>query len=223
MSPGNGNDRFTEARRALLREIEAEISATADWTGYQSLDRRVCDALMQVPRHEFVPPGMLGRAYSNEALPIGQGQTISQPFVVALMTELLAIGGGDRLLEIGTGSGYQAAIASRLAAQVWSVEQNAALAAAAAERLDRLGYDTVSVCEGDGSGGWPDAAPYDRIIVTAQTEEIPPALISQLLPGGRIVLPLGGRVRQMLTLVTLRSDGGTDLKPILPVAFVPLV
>ena len=178
---------------------------------------------MQVPRHEFVPPGMLDAAYRNEAVPIGHGQTLSQPAIVALMTELLAIGAGDRLLEIGSGSGYQAAIASRLAAHVWSVEQNASLAAAAAERLDRLGYDTVSVCEGDGIGGWPDAAPYNCIIVTAQTEEIPPALISQLLPGGRIVLPLGGRVRQMLTLVTLRPDGGTDLRPVLPVAFVPLV
>jgi protein-L-isoaspartate(D-aspartate) O-methyltransferase len=223
MTSGNGGGHNGDERRGMLREIEAEVAATADWTGRRRLDSRILDALLQVPRHEFVAPDASDLAYRNDALPIGHGQTISQPFIVALMTDLLALQATDRVLEIGTGSGYQAAILSRLVAHVWSVEVIASLAASARERLTRLGYDNVSVLEGDGAAGWPEQAPFDAIIVTAQSKSIPPALITQLAPGGRLVLPLGGSGRQMLTVVSLRPDGQTEQKPVLPVTFVPLV
>ena len=219
---GSNDDGFSDDRRALLRTIDAEFAATASWTGRSYPDARIRDAVLAVHRHEFVPDEARGEAYVDNALPIGFGQTISQPFIVALMTDLLSVGPTGRVLEIGTGSGYQAAVLSRLVEHVWTVEVVSGLAVSAAERLERLGYDNVTVRHGDGHAGWPDHAPYDAIIVTAQSETVPSALLAQLKPGGRLVLPLGGAGRQMLTIVTKRVDGGFDQRPILPVAFVPL-
>ena len=223
MTAGSDGDRSIDERRALVRAIDAQFAAAEAWTGRAGPDPRVRDAMLQVPRHEFVSDDSGDAAYLDTALPIGLGQTISQPFIVALMTDLLDTGPTDRVLEIGTGSGYQAAVLSRLVEQVWSVETLPGLAASAAERLERLGYDNVSVRHGDGHAGWPQHAPYDGIIVTAQSPTIPPALLVQLKPGKRLVLPLGGSERQMLTVVTKRPNGRADQRPVLPVAFVPLV
>ncbi len=221
---GNDADRFAAERRELVREIEAEVTATADWTGCARLDRRVIEAIAQVPRHEFVPRSETNISYINNALPIGHGQTISQPYIVALMTDLLEIGPDSTVLEIGTGSGYQAAVLSRLVGQLYSIEVVPELAASAAERLQRLGYANVSVKAGDGAAGWPEHEPFDSIIVTACAAGVPSALIEQLAVGGRLVLPVGGSDRsQMLTVVTKQADGSTTDRAVLPVAFVPLV
>ncbi|MEK9661135.1 MAG: protein-L-isoaspartate(D-aspartate) O-methyltransferase [Alphaproteobacteria bacterium] len=213
---------YAAARDGLMREIADEVAATAGWTGRAHLAPCVIEAMMRVPRHEFVPPDERAFAYANRPLPIGQGQTISQPYIVALMTDLLEVGAGDTVLEIGTGSGYQAAVLSELVRHVWSIETVPELAASAAERLARLGCDNVTVRQGDGALGWPEQAPFDGIIVTAQCNDVPPALVEQLAPDGRLVLPLGGAGRQMLTVVTKTPDGGTDRQAVLPVAFVPL-
>jgi protein-L-isoaspartate(D-aspartate) O-methyltransferase len=220
---GKDADRYAEERRVLVREIEAEVAETANWTNRDRLDRRVVEAIAAVPRHEFVPRGERNYAYLNNALPIGHGQTISQPYVVALMTDLLAVGPESTVLEIGTGSGYQAAVLSRLVRQVWSIEVVPELAAGAAEALKRLGYDNVTVRQGDGAAGWPEHAPFDGIIVTAQAADVPPALVEQLAPHGRLVIPLGGSGTQMLSVVTRNPDGTVAREAILPVAFVPLV
>ena len=223
--PGSGgDDEFAGERDALVREIEAEVAATAEWTGRDRLDHRVIAAISNVPRHEFVPRAERTVAYINNALPIGHGQTISQPYIVALMTDLLDSKPDSRILEIGTGSGYQAAVLSKLVGEVWSIEVVPELAASAAERLKRLGCDNVTVKDGDGAAGWPKHAPYDGIVVTACSAAIPPALIEQLAEGGRMVLPLGGTGRsQLLTVVTKKPDGAIEQKTVLPVAFVPLV
>ncbi|MBI1734321.1 MAG: protein-L-isoaspartate(D-aspartate) O-methyltransferase [Candidatus Rokubacteria bacterium] len=208
-------------RRAMIEEIEAEARAAADCTGKEAFDRRVLEAMARVPRHEFVPPDERSVAYDNEPLAIGFGQTISQPFIVALMTDLLAPESGDRVLEIGTGSGYQAAILAELAAEVYSIEIVAELARRAAARLERLGYDNVVVRAGDGYAGWPARAPFDAIIVTAAAREIPPPLIAQLKPGGRLVIPVGaGAFDQELVVIEKRADGSLRRRSILPVAFV---
>lgn len=221
---GERQNPFSEARRDLVREIEAEVASTADWTGRDRLDRRVVDAILTVPRHEFVPKAERTIAYINNALPIGHGQTISQPYIVALMTDLLDAGPDSRILEVGTGSGYQAAVLSGLVQHVWSIEVVPELAASAAEKLARLGYLNVTVRQGDGAAGWPEHAPFDGIIVTACSAKVPPALIEQLAEGGRMVIPLGSTGRtQMLTVVTKKPDGTADEKAVLPVAFVPLV
>jgi protein-L-isoaspartate(D-aspartate) O-methyltransferase len=222
-SPSGDGDPHVAERRNLVREIEAEVAATADWTGRDRLAPRVLDAMRTVPRHEFVPRAEREIAYINNALPIGHGQTISQPYIVALMTDLLDAGPDSVILEVGTGSGYQAAVLSGLVRHVWSIEVVPELAASAAERLRRLGYDNVTVRDGDGAAGWPEHAPYDGIIVTAQAMTIPPALVEQLVPNGRLVIPVGGAGGQMLTVVTKRPDGDTDQRAVLPVAFVPLV
>jgi len=185
-------------------------------------DGRVLDALGAVPREAFVPVGDRARAYADRPLPIGAGQTISQPHMVAVMLEALALTPADRLLEVGSGSGYAAAVASRLCASVVGVERIEALAAASTERLRRLGYDTVTVVVADGTGGWPPAAPYDAILVSAGGPVVPPALLEQLAAGGRLVMPVGGPARQ--DLVRLRRVAGLIVEERLgPVAFVPLV
>lgn len=164
-------------------------------------------------------------AYVNRPLSIGHGQTISQPFIVALMSQMLAPGPASRVLEIGTGCGYQTAVLAELAAEVWSIERIPELAEAAAQRLDRLGYRNIHSRTGDGALGWPEAAPFDGILVTAAADVIPPPLIDQLAPGGRMAIPVGGPTRgdQILTLVTRDADGQIETRPGLPVAFVPLV
>jgi len=210
-------------RQKLLEEIAAEAHATAEYTGRSTFDARVMAAMASVPRHEFVPPAEAAYAYVNNALPIGHGQTISQPYIVALMTDLLDPQPDHRVLEIGTGSGYQAAILSRLVQQIYSVEVIPELAAESQERLLRLGYDNVRVKAGDGNAGWPEHAPYDGIIVTAAAAKVPEALLEQLRNGGRMVIPVDESGGQELVLIEKSAGGVITERRILPVAFVPLV
>lgn len=184
-------------------------------------NERVLAAMALVPREEFVPPGLAGRAYEDGPLPIGYGQTISQPYMVALMTQLLDPQGGSRVLEVGCGSGYQAAVLAALGAEVFSVERVPELARQAAERLERLGYP-VRVRVGDGTLGWPEEAPFDGIIVTAGAPEVPPSLLAQLADGGRLVIPVGPGAVQELVVVTRRGEE-FDRRGVCSCMFVPLV
>lgn len=217
----------TEIDRALenlLDEIRDEVRNTCHLTGCPVLDERIMRALQQVPRHAFVPADLQHRAYANHPLPIGHGQTISQPYIVALMTDLIRPNAEDVVLEIGTGSGYQAAVLSSLVKQVYSLEIVEMLAQQARERLHRLGYDNVEVRAGNGHLGWPEHAPYDAILVTAAAPRIPPALIEQLKPGGTLVIPVGAPFfGQELRVVTKDAQGRVEEKNILPVIFVPLI
>jgi protein-L-isoaspartate(D-aspartate) O-methyltransferase len=221
--PGRSEGRSEEQDR-LLRRIAEEFEETAQMTGRAAMSGRLREALIDVRREDFVPETSAGSAYSNVPLPIGFGQTISQPFIVAIMTELLDVAAEATVLEIGTGSGYQAAVLAKLARQVYSIETVPELAAEAAARLKRLGYANVEVRQGDGFAGWPEKAPFDAIIVTAAAAEIPPPLLAQLKPGGRMVVPVGRPFEtQELTVVTKTQDGKVEKKVVLPVAFVPLV
>jgi protein-L-isoaspartate(D-aspartate) O-methyltransferase len=187
------------------------------------MDARVLRAMREVPRHEFVPEDYGRLAYEDRPLPIGLGQTISQPYVVALMTELIAPEPGDRILEVGTGSGYQAAVAAELVAEVYSIELLPELAESAAERLRRLGVDNVQVRHGDGYLGWPEHAPFDGILVTAGADHVPPPLVEQLAPGARMVIPVGETSEdQVLRVIEKRLDGTIDTRDVVPVRFVPL-
>jgi protein-L-isoaspartate(D-aspartate) O-methyltransferase len=210
-------------RAALIDEIVAETTETASQTGRATLSPQVLAAIAKVPRERFMRPGDAKAASLNLAMPIGHGQTISQPFVVALMTDLLDLAPGAKVLEIGTGSGYQAAVLAELTPAVFSIEVIPELAAQARNTLEACGY-RVALKLGDGNRGWPEAAPFDAIIVTAATPQIPPALIAQLKPGGRLILPLGEPSEgQILTVLEKQSDGATATRSILPVAFVRLV
>jgi protein-L-isoaspartate(D-aspartate) O-methyltransferase len=212
-----------ECRRRLLDDIADEVRKTREYLGTDTLDPRVMSALAAVPRHEFVPAGSRHLAYENSPLPIGHGQTISQPYIVAAMTQLLALGPDDAILEIGTGCGYQTAVIAELARKVYSIEYVPELAREAAARLARLGYGNVELRIGDGWFGWPDAAPFDGIIVTAAAARIPVTLVAQLKPGRQMVLPIGGpREEQVLSVVEGGQSGPMVARPILPVAFVPL-
>jgi protein-L-isoaspartate(D-aspartate) O-methyltransferase len=183
----------------------------------------VLRAMRATPRQEFVPLESRVLAYADRALSIGFGATISQPYIVGLMTELLAVGLESRVLEIGTGSGYQAAVLSQLAQHVYTVELQRDLARAAAARLTRLGYGNVSVREGNGAQGWPEEAPFDRVIVTAAAPEIPPALLEQLQPGGRLVAPVGeGDQDQELVVIEKSGTGELSKRSVIPVRFIPL-
>ncbi len=214
-----GNDPPVER---LLTSIRRHARETEEWTGRGEIDERVMNAIRDVPRDRFVPPGSRRYAWENRPLAIGHGQTISQPFIVALMTDLLALEPDDRVLEVGTGSGYQAAVLARLAAEVYTIEIVDALAESARARLAELGYDNVHVRAGDGFHGWPEAAPFDAVIVTAVGETVPPPLLEQLADGGRMVLPIGPRDgAQELVLVEKRADG-VAMRSVLPVQFVPL-
>ena len=215
-------DPFTLLRRHLVAEVTAEAAVFAAQTAGRPLDQRVLDALEQVPRHEFVPPEVQALAYLNTPLPIGHGKTVSQPFIVALMTQLLDVHPGQRVLEIGTGLGYQAAILSCLTTHVYSVERILELAQQANKRLTRLGYDKVEIRVGNGRLGWPDRAPFDSIMVTAAPDLIPPALLQQLKPGGKMVIPTGIPDRQVLLLVERDMGGRTTTREILPVRFSEL-
>jgi protein-L-isoaspartate(D-aspartate) O-methyltransferase len=181
----------------------------------------VLAAMVQVPRHLFVPVSERGQAYEDHPLAIGSGQTISQPYVVAVMTALLDLPPHGKVLEVGTGSGYQAAVLSRVAGEVYSIEIVPALAARARETLSRLGYGNVQVRVGDGYRGWPEAAPFDGILITAAPQAVPPPLVAQLKPGGRMVLPVGG-FDQNLTVLTKNPDGTVKQEQVLPVRFVPM-
>ncbi|MCC7121199.1 MAG: protein-L-isoaspartate(D-aspartate) O-methyltransferase [Gammaproteobacteria bacterium] len=209
-------------RETLLDEIALDYRATAGWTGLREMSPAVREALSRVRREAFVRDDDVSHAYVNRPLSIGHGQTISQPFIVALMTDLLAVGPGSRVLEIGTGSGYQAAVLAELGAHVWTIEIVDALAKLARERLARLGYTQIAVRAGDGNLGWPDEAPFDGIIVTA-AGPVPPALLEQLAPGGRLVIPVGSTGGdQQLTVITRQADGTFEREEKLPVRFVPL-
>ncbi len=185
-------------------------------------DSRVLKVMETTPRHSFVPPESMAGAYLDGPLSIGHNQTISQPYIVGLMTELLALSGTEKVLEIGTGSGYQAAVLAQLCIQVFSIEIVPALADSARVRLARLGYENVIVRQGDGYRGWPDEAPFDRIIVTAAPPEVPPDLVAQLRPGGRMVIPVGDYFQELL-VITKDAAGRVRRQSIIPVRFVPMV
>ena len=207
----------------MMEDIEREVEFTRRLIGKRALDPRVMDAMKSVQRHEFVPDDAQAYAYENGPLPIGHGQTISQPYIVALMTDLLNPAPEHVVLEVGTGSGYQAAILSRLVKQVYSTEIVAPLATAARERLQRLGYGNVEVRVGDGYHGWVEHAPFDGIVVTAAAPTIPGPLVEQLKPGGRLVIPVGlPFYHQELMLVEKSEDNEIHTRDILGVAFVPL-
>jgi protein-L-isoaspartate(D-aspartate) O-methyltransferase len=207
----------------LMQEIDAEVRYTRRMTGRGTLDGQVLSAVREVPRDEFVPANLVDRAYDNRPLPIGDGQTISQPYMVALMTDLLEPHPDHVVLEVGTGSGYQAAVLSRLVKRVYSIEIIPTLAEQARMRLHRLGCGNVNIRVADGYQGWPEHAPYDSIIVTAAAPHVPPPLINQLKPGGRLVVPVGpSHYGQQLMLLTKAEDGSNETRVVIPVAFVPL-
>jgi protein-L-isoaspartate(D-aspartate) O-methyltransferase len=210
-------------RRALLREIESDMRRTAPYTGRARLAPCVAAAMARVQRHRFVPPAVAAHAYENRPLPIGYGQTISQPFIVALMTELLDPQPDHVVLEVGTGSGYQAAVLAECVRKVYTIEIVAALGERARATLAALGYRNVEVRIGDGYLGWPEAAPFDGIVVTAAPDHLPQPLLDQLRPGGRMVIPVGAQAgAQELLLITREADGRTITQRKLPVRFVPL-
>ena len=185
-------------------------------------DRKVLDAMLEVPRHEFVPPPLHDDAYKDHPLPIGAGQTISQPYIVAVMLQHLVLNSTDRVLEVGTGSGYVTALLSRMCAEVYSIERHAELAATAEETLARLGYSNVKIRIGDGGQGWPENAPYDAILVSAAASAVPPALFAQLREGGRMVVPVGPASSQELQL-TRKVNGQPQVQGLEGCRFVPLV
>lgn len=216
---------MTDSIDSLIAEIESEYGMVAERIGKDKPDPRVLAALREVPRTEFVPTDRRADAYANRPLPIGFGQTISQPFIVAVMSDMLALVPESRVLEIGTGCGYQTAFLARLAGQVFTVEIVAELSSSAQGRLKKLGVSNVEFRVGDGRLGWPEHGPYDAIIVTAAaTGEIPPTLLEQLAPGGRMVVPSGASMlAQELVLATKDESGRIAKRSLFPVAFVPLV
>lgn len=217
-----GREAQSPAER-MLRAVEADFRDTAASTGIAAPGAALRRALLRVPRERFVPPDVAHLAYENRPLAIGEGQTISQPFIVALMTELLQVAPGARVLEVGTGSGYQAAVLAELGVHVFSIEIVAPLAARARTALDAAGYGTVVTRVGDGYKGWPEAAPFDGILVTAAPDHVPPALVAQLKPGARLVIPVGPNwLSQELQVIRKESDGRTVTQRALPVRFVPL-
>jgi protein-L-isoaspartate(D-aspartate) O-methyltransferase len=216
-------DQHSAKRERMVAEIAAMARKTGSATGRPRFSEAVMTVMGSVPRHRFVPPLQQAFAYENRALPIGEGQTISQPFLVALMTDLLDPKPGDTVLEVGTGSGYQAAVLAELVAKVYTIEIVEPLGRRAMQLLNELGYRNIEVRIGDGYNGWPEAAPFDSIVVTAAPAAIPKLLIDQLKPGGRLVTPAGGSPdSQYLLLVEKQPDGTTTTRRTLPVRFVPL-
>jgi len=217
-----GQDSYAKQRQSMLDDIEAITRETRFETGRGQLSERVMKSMAQVPRHRFVPPDQERHAYENRPLPIGEGQTISQPFIVALMTDMLELEPEDTVLEIGTGLGYQATIAAALARRVYSVEMIEELSRRAQRRLTRLGIRNVELKIGNGCLGWAEHAPFDKIIVTAAPDLIPPELLAQLKPGGRMAIPAGLPDAQQLLFVVKDADGRVTTKEILPVRFSQL-
>lgn len=216
-------DHYDAPRRQLLDEIARDAVQTRFATGIRQFSPATMNALASTLRHEFVDDHLIKHAYENRPLPIGYGQTISQPYIVALMTELAKTDKTHIVLEIGTGSGYQAAVLSPLAKSIYSIEIIDALTKSAHDRLQRLGYKNITVKTGDGYYGWEQHAPFDTIIVTAASSHVPPPLIKQLKPGGRMVIPVGGPFfTQQLMLITKELDNTVKTRQILPVSFVPL-
>jgi protein-L-isoaspartate(D-aspartate) O-methyltransferase len=215
-------DKYTSQRQALVEEIAADARRLVKYIDKDALSSNVMQVMATVPRHLFIPAKMRASAYDNRPLPIGYGQTISQPYIVALMTDLLQPRPDHKVLEIGTGSGYQAAVLSKLVKEVYSIEIIEPLGHTAKQTLNDLGYDNVSTRIADGYDGWPEHAPFDSIIVTAGISHIPPPLVKQLKNGGTMVIPVGTRFQtQQLTLVKKDHSGAITTKQILPVIFVP--
>lgn len=213
---------YEAQRAALANEIAREVRETRSYTGKSRLDPAVMDAIRTVPRHEFVPAQLRASAYANHPLPIGDGQTISQPYIVALMTDLAEVGPSSTVLEIGTGSGYQAAVLAQIVDHVYTIEIIGALGRRAAGTLERLAYGNVTVRIGDGFLGWPEHAPFDAIVVTAAPDAVPPPLIEQLKVGGKLVVPVGPQGRgQSLQVLEKQPDGDITTTEVLPVRFVP--
>ena len=223
MSVAEAQD-FASLRARMVSEVEAMYADTRAQTGLAAMSPAVRAAMGKVERHRLVADGHRGAAYRNHPLPIGSGQTISQPYIVALSTDLLNLRPTDIVLEIGTGSGYQAAVLAEIVRRVYSIEILESLAVTARKNLEQLRYSNIEILVGDGYQGWPEKAPFDAILVTAAAPQVPPALVAQLKPGGRMVIPVGssGGV-QYLKLIEKRADGGVDERRVLPVRFVPLV
>ncbi len=224
---GCGNDRISEAEPSVVRQVNFEalrarmVEQQIEFRGIR--DPRILDAMARVPRHEFVPDRYRAYAYDDNPLPIGLEQTISQPYIVALMTELVEPQPEDRILEVGTGSGYQAAVAAEVVDHVYSIEIIPELAESAALRLQRLGIANVSVREGDGYLGWPEEGPFDGILVTAGAQDVPQPLVDQLVEGGRMIIPVGETLTsQVLKVIEKLENGRTEVRDVVPVRFVPL-
>lgn len=206
-------------RRHMVEVIAIHTELASDEIGKAALDERVMTAMRQVPRHLFVPPPLAAYAYQDMPLPIGFDKTISQPFIVALMTDLLAPQPHEAVLEIGTGLGYQCAVLATLARQVWSIEIVEEFATYAEELLLGMGYSNVGIRIGDGSRGWPENAPFDKILLTVAAEEAPPPLLGQLKPGGRLVMPKGPEEMQLLTIADKDASGRVEFQELIPVRF----
>ena len=214
---------YETMRDNMVTEVEEMMFNSRNYVGSDKLDPRVIEALKRVPRHEFVPTSYRHYAYQNRPLPIGEEQTISQPYIVALMTDLAQLDKDSIVLEVGTGSGYQAAVLAELVAQVYTIEIIEVLGKRAETTLNRLGYDNISVRIGDGYNGWPEQAPFDAILVTAAPETVPQPLIDQLKPGGRLVIPVGPQARaQSLRVIEKDETGELIERDVIPVGFVPL-
>ena len=207
----------------MVSEVDALYAETRAETGLSSMSPAVRAALGKVERHRLVPASQVPLAYRNHPLPIGSGQTISQPYIVALSADLLKADSNSVVLDVGTGSGYQAAVLAEIVKQVYSIEIVETLGKTAAARLAEMGYRNIEVKIGDGYRGWPEKAPFDGIVVTSAAPRVLPALVEQLKPGGRMVIPVGGGDIQYLKLVIKHADGGYDERNVLPVRFVPLV
>ena len=219
----SAEDIYSKARQKLIKEIVADVEETSIYLDKEVLDPRVIDAMASVPRHKFVPLLQRPFAYLNRPLPIGHGQTISQPYIVAVMTDMLKPKSGHRVLEIGTGSGYQAAILAQIVKDVYSIEIVEPLGKQAKERFASLNYRNIQSRFGDGYYGWQEVAPFDGILVTAAASHIPPPLVKQLKPGGRMVIPVGSQFMvQSLVIVEKDSKGNLTTRQTLPVRFVPL-
>jgi protein-L-isoaspartate(D-aspartate) O-methyltransferase len=215
---------FAEQRASLVAEVDATYAETSSETGLAAMSPAVRRALGKVERHRLIPAEQQSRAYGNHPLPIGNGQTISQPYIVALSTDLIQPKPGDVVLEVGTGSGYQAAVLAEVVSRVYSIELIESLGKSAEKRLAELGYSNIEVRIGDGYKGWPEKGPFDAIVVTAAAPYLPVALLEQLKPGGRMVIPVGASSEiQYLRVIEKRLDGTIDDKRVLPVRFVPLV
>jgi protein-L-isoaspartate(D-aspartate) O-methyltransferase len=213
---------FAVLRRHMVEVVEIQVDLMSEELERAALDERVLQAMLRVPRHLFVPEQLAALAYQDTPLPIGFDKTISQPFINAVMTDLLDLEPDDVVLEVGSGLGYQAAILAQLVSQVWSVEIVEEFVSQAELRLQHLGYANIGLRVGDGSRGWLDHAPFDKILVTAAAERPPSALLDQLKPGGRIVMPVGGTDAQELTIIDKRADGQTRIRQLIPVRFTRL-
>jgi len=221
-SGGMEDELFKNLRQQMVAEIAAEAALTVQYTGRAVFADRVMQVMARVPRHAFVPLELKPYGYLNRPLPIGCEKTVSQPFIVALMTDLLDVAPGDRVLEIGAGAGYQAAVLAELARQIYTIDIIAELAQGAEKRLRELNYANVAVRVGNGYYGWAEHAPFDKIMVTAACELVPPPLLAQLRPGGRMIVPTGLVERQTLTLVEKSPAGKVSARDLLPVRFSEL-